>query len=159
MANTYTQLYIHYVLTVQFRRDLIREEFREEVEKYICAIASNLKQKVYAIYCMPDHTHIIISRKPDISDSDLMRLLKSNSSKFINEKFELPKVFRWQEGYSAFSISPHALDSRIKYVRGQKEHHRKESHEDEYIRLLKAHNIEFNHQYLFDKEKDSPHPQ
>lgn len=159
MANTYTQIYIHYVLTVQFRNEMIRDEFRLEVEKYICGIATNLKQKVYAIYCMPDHTHIIMSRKPDISDSDLMRLIKSNSSKFINEQFELPRVFRWQEGYGAFSVSPHALDSRIKYVHGQKEHHSKESQEEEYIRLLKEHHIDFNPQYLFDIEKSIPNPQ
>jgi putative transposase len=154
MANTYTQIYVHYVLTVQFRREAILEEFRQEVEKYICGIATNLKQKVYAIYCMPEHTHILISRKPNISDSDLMRIIKSNSSKYINEQFDLPREFRWQEGFGAFSVSPHALDSRIKYILGQKEHHKKETHEEEHVRLLKEHHIDFKPQYLFDNENE-----
>ena len=68
-------------------------------------IITNKKQKLYAIYCMPDHTHIFISIKPDISISDLVRDIKANSSSFIKEKKLVNKLFSWQEGFGAFSYS------------------------------------------------------
>jgi len=150
MANTYTQLFAHYILTVKFRRKAIDEEIRNEIEKYICGIAKKYNQKVFAVYCMPEHTHILISRKPDISDAKLMQLIKCNSSKFINEKLRPSKLFRWQEGYGAFSVSPRDVDRNVRYILGQREHHQKEILEDEYKRMLKEHNIEFEAKYLFD---------
>src|SRR6476661_8398223 len=102
MANTYSQIYIQIVFTVKGRENLIKESFREELQKYISGIIANRNQKLFAIYCMPDHVHILISIKPDIAISDLVRDIKANSSSFIKEKGFI-KNFSWQEGYGAFS--------------------------------------------------------
>ena len=73
MANTYSQIYVQFVFAVKGRKSFIKETFREELQKYFSGIINNKKQKLYAIYCMPDHTHIFISMAPDIAMSDLMR--------------------------------------------------------------------------------------
>ncbi len=86
MANTYHQLYIQIVFAVKGRKSFIKESFREELQQYISGIITGQKQKLYAIYCMPDHTHIFVSINPDISISDLTRDIKSNSSSFIKDK-------------------------------------------------------------------------
>ncbi len=86
MPNTYSQLYIQIVFAVKGRKSLIREEFREELQKYISGIILGQKQKLMAIYCMPDHTHIFLSIKPSIAISDLVRDIKSNSSSFLKDK-------------------------------------------------------------------------
>ncbi len=86
MPNTYSQLYIQIVFAVKGRQSLIKEEFRDELQKYISGIIKEKKQKLYAIFCMPDHTHILVSIKPDIAISDLVRDIKANSSSFIKEK-------------------------------------------------------------------------
>ena len=104
MPNTYSQLYIQIVFAVKGRKAFIKESFREELQKYISGIIAEKKQKLYAIYCMPDHTHILVSIKPDIAISDLVRDIKSNSSSFIKEK-EFVKDFSWQTGFGAFSYS------------------------------------------------------
>jgi putative transposase len=103
MPNTYSQLYIQIVFAVKGRQNFINESFRIELQKYMFGIIDGKKQKLYAIYCMPDHTHIFVSIKPDIAISDLVRTIKSNSSSFIKEK-HFAKNFAWQEGFGAFSF-------------------------------------------------------
>ena len=84
MPNTYTQLYIQLVFAVEGRRNLIAEKNREELEKYICGIITKNRSKPLAIYCNPDHVHVLIGLHPSTSVSDIAKLIKTNSSKWIN---------------------------------------------------------------------------
>ncbi len=99
MANTYTQIYIHTVFAVRGRLNLIRNENKDELYKYITGIIRNNKQKLIAINGMPDHIHILIGLKPTMCLSDLVRDIKANSSKFINEKKWFDGRFEWQKGF------------------------------------------------------------
>ncbi|MFN8397135.1 MAG: IS200/IS605 family transposase [Bacteroidia bacterium] len=132
MAGTSTQLHIHFVFAVKYRRNLIREDFRDELEKYITGIAQNRKHKMLAIYCMPDHAHIFVGKHPNQSESDLVRDIKSNSSAFIRES-GWAKEFAWQHGYGAFSHSHSQVQTVINYIRNQPTHHKKESFKKEFI--------------------------
>jgi putative transposase len=85
MANTYSQIYIQIVFAVKGRQNLIAKEKREELHKFITGIVSNRGQKLFAIFAMPDHVHILVSISPSISISDLVRDIKAGSSKFIND--------------------------------------------------------------------------
>ena len=150
MANTYSQLYIQIVFTVKGRESFIKETFREELQKYMAGIIANKKQKLYAIYCMPDHTHILVSIKPDITISDLTRDIKSNSSSFIKEKKFVTSTFSWQEGFGAFSYSKSQAKDVVTYILNQPEQHQKKSFKDEYIDFLNKFEIEYNEKYLFE---------
>ena len=99
---------------------------------------------------MPDHVHILVSIKPDIAISDLVRDIKANSSKFINEQNWFPKEFRWQPGFGAFSHAQSTLDRVINYIKNQKTHHEKTTFKQEYISLLEQFEIEYKDAYLFD---------
>jgi len=150
MPNTYCQIYIQIVFAVQYRENAIKQEFKEELQKYMGGIIANRNQKLYAINCMPDHTHILVSMKPSISVSDLTRDIKAASSGFINEKEWLKNKFNWQEGFGAFSYSPKHIDYVVKYILNQEEHHKKKTFKDEYLHLLRKAEIEFNDAYLFE---------
>lgn len=150
MANTFTQMYVQIVFAVKGRQHLISESHREELEKYICGIINNNKSKPIAIYCNPDHTHILIGMNPAVSLSDLVRDIKANSSRWINQKRWITGQFRWQEGYGAFSYSKSHLDKVIDYILKQPEHHVKRSFKEEYLELLRAYEIEFEEKYLFE---------
>jgi len=150
MPNTYSQLYIQIVFTVKERQNLIKEEFRIELEKYISGIISNLHQKLYAIYCMPDHVHILVSIRPDIKISDLVRDIKANSSRVMNERIIKNGKFQWQEGYGAFSYSKSSLENVVNYILHQPEHHKKQTFRDEYLELLKRFEIDFKSECLFE---------
>ena len=150
MANTYSQIYIQIVFAVLGRQNFIKEHFREELQKYISDIISKKKQKLYAIYCMPDHTHIFGSLKPDISISDLTRDIKANSSSFIKEKKFVNSLFSWREGFGAFSYSKSQATKVVNYVLNQPEHHKKITFREEYIGFLNKFEIEYNEKYLFE---------
>jgi REP element-mobilizing transposase RayT len=150
MANTYTQLYTQIVFAVKGRENLIREEKRQEIEKFMCGVINNRKSKVLAIYCNPDHVHILISFNPTISLSDLTRDVKATSSAFINEKKWLRGTFRWQDGFGAFSYSKSQIDQVAKYILDQAEHHKRKSFREEYLNLLKKNDIYYEEKYLFE---------
>lgn len=99
---------------------------------------------------MPDHVHILIGMKPNISISDLVRDIKAASSKFINESKWINGKFNWQEGYGAFSYSKSHLDNVIKYILNQEEHHKKQTFKEEYHSFLEKFEIEYDEKYLFD---------
>ena len=149
MANTYTQIYIQAVFAVQSRQNLISKDHKEELHKYITGIIRNKKQKLIAIKSMPDHIHIFIGMRPSIALSDLIRDIKSNSSSFINEKRWFRGKFNWQEGFGAFSYGHSQIDAIIKYIQNQEKHHAKKTFKEEYLKMLKKFNIEYDDKYLF----------
>ena len=150
MANTYTQIFLHVVFSVKGRQNLIQKIWRDELYKYICGIVNGKKQKIYAIGGVADHIHILVSIKPDITISDLVRDIKANSSKWINDKRFVVGKFKWQEGFGAFSYAKSQLDAVISYINNQEQHHKKQSFRDEYTELLQKFNIEYDEKYLFD---------
>ncbi|MEI6898363.1 MAG: IS200/IS605 family transposase [Bacteroidota bacterium] len=150
MANTYTQMYVQIVFAVKGRANLIQEQHRIEIEKYICGIILNKKSKPLAIYCNPDHVHIFIGINPLSSVSDLTRDIKANSSKFINENKWATRKFNWQNGFGAFTYSKSHIDRVVQYILNQPKHHGRNSFKKEYLCILKNLNIDYDDQYLFE---------
>ena len=150
MPNTYSQLYIHLVFAVKYREYLIQSTWKEELYKYITGIINNSKQKLYIINGMPDHIHILVSISPDVLISSLVRDIKTNSSKFVNEKGFSKHKFQWQEGFGAFSVSQSQVQTVVNYIKNQEEHHTKTTFKHEYIELLKRYEIEYDEKYLFE---------
>lgn len=150
MPNTYTKLYVQIVFAVKGRENLISESIRERIEKYITGIIQNKHHKLYAIYAMPDHVHIFMSMRPDLSVSDMVRITKSETTKFINDHRLVAGKFSWQEGFGAFSYAESQIDSVVKYILHQPEHHKKMNFRNEYLTFLQRFNIEYDEKYLFD---------
>lgn len=150
MPNTYTQLYIQIVFAVKGRQSLISKNNREELHKFITGIIKNREQKLLSIFCMPDHIHLLVSIKPSVSISDLVRDIKAGSSKFINEQNWIKGKFSWQEGFGAFSYSRSQIDNVTNYILNQEKHHKKKSFQEEYIDFLEKFEVEYDSKYLFE---------
>jgi len=150
MANSFTQLYVQMVFAVKNRQSLILPQNRVKIEKYICGIAFNIKCKPISIYCNPDHTHILLSIKSVCCVADAIRDIKSFSSRYINENRLTDNHFEWQTGYGAFSYGQSQIDKVKAYISNQQNHHNRQSFKDEYIALLKAFEIDYVDNYLFD---------
>ena len=151
MPNTYTQIYIQLVFATKGRENKIRSEFIDEIEKYITGIFTNKEQKIISIYLNPDHIHIFFSYKNlKISIPDLVKVVKTGATNFINEKKMVRGRFSWQEGYGAFSYAKSQKDAVTKYILNQEEHHKKRSFREEYLDLLNKFEIEFKDEYLFE---------
>ena len=149
MADTYTQLYIQFVFAVQNRKSLIHPEWESELHKYITGIIQNKSHKMIAINGMPDHLHMFIGFQPVDHMSELIKVVKGESSKWIKERGLVKQGFRWQEGYGAFSYSRSHIDRVYHYIQNQKEHHKKKTFRQEYIELLEKFNIEYDERYIF----------
>lgn len=149
MANTYTQIHIHIVFAVKYRRALICESWQTELYKYITGTIQNQEHKVLAINGVENHIHILVGLRPIQSVSNLVKSIKENSSKWINKKRLANSRFHWQSGFGAFSVSPSDLDRVIRYILNQKEHHRKKCFKQEYDLLLRKEGIDFDDKYTF----------
>ena len=151
MANSYIQIYIQFIFAVKGRQNLIHSSKREALQRYISGIIKNNNQKLLAIYANPDHIHLLIGfNSLNFKISDFVRDIKANSSRFINEEKWLYEKFNWQEGYGAFSYSKSSVDSVVKYILNQEEHHKKKTFRNEYLGLLEKFEIEYDQKYLFE---------
>lgn len=149
MANTYTQVYIHTVFTVKNRISLIRQEWREELYKYITGIVQNNGHKLIAINGMPDHLHLFVGMNSSQSLSELMQDVKGDSSKWIHQKGFIKGKFEWQSGYGAFSYSISQIDPVVKYINNQEQHHKTRSFIEEYLDFLKKFKVPYDERYIF----------
>ena len=149
MANTYTQIYMHVVFAVSARACVIRPERKEELQKYMSGIVSGQKQKLIAVHCMPDHTHILLGMKPDAALSSVVGKIKSGSTNHINEQRWLGCRFSWQEGFGGFSVSHSHVPRVAQYIANQERHHRRKSFQREYLDFLERHQIPHDERYLF----------
>jgi putative transposase len=149
MANTYTQIYIQAVFSVQERGCVIRNSWKNELHSYITGIVQNNGHKLLAINGMPDHVHILFGMRPNQALSDLMMQVKRDSAKWINDNRLARGRFAWQEGYGAFSYSKSDVDAVIDYIRSQEQHHRQKSFIEEYNFFLRTFDVVFNERYTF----------
>ena len=150
MANTFSKVLLHIVFRVGAPNISIEETNRILVEKYITGTVTKIGQKLLAIYCNPDHIHILVGFKPNINISDLVSRVKVSSTKYINDNGLCSSHFRWQSGFGVFSCSQKDLTILLDYVRNQAQHHRKESYPSEIVRLLEENQVEYEERFLFD---------
>lgn len=149
MANSYTQLYIHFVFAVKHRQASIADEWEDRLQKYITGIVQGNGHKLLAINNMPDHLHLFVGLNPKQSISELMKLVKGDSSEFINKEGFTQRKFQWQDGYGAFSNSRSQIDGVVKYILNQKEHHSKKTFREEYLEILKDYAVDYDEKYIF----------
>ena len=150
MANTYTQINIHAIFSVKGRENIITNNFRDDLFKYISGILKNQKQFSLAVNGYKDHVHIFFELNPTFALSDLVGIVKANSSKWINNNNFVPGHFEWQSGYGAFSYSKSQRNRVINYIMNQEKHHKEKSFKEEYLALLKKFDIQFKDEYVFE---------
>jgi REP element-mobilizing transposase RayT len=150
MANTYTQINIHAVFSVKGRHNLLTEDFRDDLFKYISGILNNLNQYSLAVNGYLDHVHMFFELHPTSAVADILEVVKTNSSKWINKNQFVNGKFSWQKGYGAFSYSRSQRDNVIQYIMKQEEHHKKRTFQEEYLDLLKKFEIPFEDRYVFE---------
>lgn len=148
---TYSQIHIQLVFAVKFREALIQKDWKEELYKYITGIVQNNNHKLLSINGMPDHIHILIGLRPNQALSELVNQIKSNSSKWINDKHFLSVRFEWQKGYGAFSYGKSQISDVINYINKQEIHHQKKSFKEEYLDFLNKFGVEYNEEYIFNE--------
>lgn len=150
MPGTFTQLLVHIIFSTKHRQPWISPRIADRLYPYMGGIIRSEGGSLFEIGGAPDHVHLYLRWKADGSVSDLMRVLKSKSSKWVHETFAELDAFAWQEGYTAFSVSRSQEDAVRAYIRNQQAHHARRDFKGELQRLLEAHGVEFDERYLVD---------
>ena len=149
MSGTYTRLVYHIVFSTKLRLPLIHDELKPDLYAYIGGIVRAEGGVLLEANGVEDHVHLLIRLKPTACVADCVRLLKANSSKWMNEEKMQWRKFAWQDGYSAFTVS-RSQEPRVQaYIRNQVEHHRKCDYQSELLYLLEKHSVEYNEATLW----------
>jgi REP element-mobilizing transposase RayT len=151
MASTYTSLAYHIIFSTKYRKPTLTDAIRDETCRYIAGIIANKQGQLLETGGVEDHVHLLTTCSPQIALADLVRDIKANSSKWLHEE-KRQAGFAWQTGYSAFTVSRSQIDSVREYIRGQAEHHQRQSFEDELRTILRRHGIVVDEKYLFEDE-------
>jgi len=144
MADTYTKILVHCVFSTKNRQPLISEP--EKLWTYLRGIARNHGVDTLAVGGTANHVHMLIALPRSTTVSAIMRDLKANSSRHVNEK---QRGFAWQDGYAAISVSPSQVENVRRYIEMQDEHHAKRGFEAEYVTLLDKSGMQHSAEYVF----------
>ncbi|HRX87388.1 MAG TPA: IS200/IS605 family transposase [Phycisphaerae bacterium] len=149
MPSTYTQNYYHAVFSTKERAGLIAPDLEERLYPFLAGTARDLRCTLLAVNGAPDHVHVLMRYRADLSHSEMMQQLKGRSSKWINEEHLVRGHFSWQEGYGGFTVSRSVVPEVEAYIRRQKEHHQRTDFQSEFLELLRRHGIEFDPTEVF----------
>ena len=150
MPHNFTNLLTHVIFSTKDRVPTIKPELKADLHAYMGGIVRELKGKPVTVDGTHDHVHLLLWMPPTISISETMRVLKANSSKWVNQERSPKPTFAWQTGYGAFSVSHSSAPSVVKYIRGQEEHHKKVSFQEEFVSFLKKNGIEYDERYIWE---------
>jgi REP element-mobilizing transposase RayT len=151
MPHALAEIYVHIVFSTRDRVPFLSDRgLRTEMHGYLAGACRNQKCPALIVGGVEDHVHILCRFGRTLTVANLLKGLKQESSKWIKTKDESLRDFYWQEGYGAFSTIPDRLSALRRYIAEQEEHHKKESFKNEYRRLLKAYNVEYDERYVWD---------
>jgi REP element-mobilizing transposase RayT len=149
MSHTYSNLLSHVIFSTKDRRPLIDSEVKPRLLGYLNGIINESGGKVLSLNSVPDHLHMLWELPPTASLADSMRILKTNSSRWVRETWGPRKPFGWQTGYGAFSVSRSNVSAVARYIEEQESHHRKRPFEEEFVELLVKHGIDYDSRFVF----------
>ena len=151
--STYLGLHYHLIFTTKDRRPFIKPDQQPRLQEYLGGIVTSLDGKCRIAGGVEDHVHLLVSLKATHRLSDFMRELKKGSSIWFKETFE-SKMFQWQEGYAAITVSPSGRSDVTDYIRNQTEHHQKRTFREEFLRILKLAEIDYDPKYIEDDTRE-----
>ena len=150
MSQSLASILVHIVFSTKHRERIIADDIRDELHAYIGGIISNQKGTLLHAGSVEDHIHLLATHPRTCSPADLIEEIKTSSSKWIKTRGKQYAKFHWQGGYGMFSISPSHRPALEKYFDNQAEHHRKETFQDEFRRLCRKYEIEYDEKYVWD---------
>jgi REP element-mobilizing transposase RayT len=150
MAHTFTNLLVHAVFSTKGREPWLDGAVRPRLLPYMGGIVREAGANAVIIDGADDHVHLLLAITASIAVADLMRVLKTNSSRWVHETFPNLGGFAWQAGYGAFSVSESQRDALKQYIANQAEHHKHVTFQEEFRLFLRRHGIVFDERYVWD---------
>ena len=149
MGHTATNVLVHFIFSTRNRAPLIKPEMESDVHAYLGGIVRETGGVALVINGMPDHVHLLVRMPSTQSVADVARLVKTNSSRWVHEKWPQLREFAWQTGYGAFSVSESGQDAVRQYISHQQEHQATRSFQEEFVAFLKKNRVAYDERYIW----------
>lgn len=149
MPHSFSNLLIHAVFSTKDRIRCMDADRRSNLFPYIGGILRELGANSRIVNGTEDHVHVLFNLPVGLSVSECMRVVKTNSSRWVHELSSRKHGFGWQTGYAAFTVSASNEDAVFEYIRNQEQHHRRISFEEEFVALLRKHRVPFDERFLW----------
>jgi REP element-mobilizing transposase RayT len=150
MAQSLAKVYLHLIFSTKDRVRALPDDIRPALHDYMGGVLREADCSSVEINTEPDHAHVLFLLSRTATISNVVRDLKKGSTNWIREQHTQFRDFHWQHGYGAFSVSSSNVDVVSEYIRNQREHHQKQSFQDEFRTFLKKHEVEFDERYVWD---------
>jgi REP element-mobilizing transposase RayT len=151
MPRSLAQIYLHLVFSTKNRTPFLRDdEIRAATHAYLAGACKNLGCHALRVGGVADHVHLACRFSRNVTVADFLRDLKRESSKWLKVRSPDSRDFQWQEGYGAFSVSPSHVSALLEYIANQEAHHKKETFQEEFLRLLDKYGVEVDERFLWD---------
>ncbi len=150
MPQSLSQVIVHVVFSTKAREPWIDDSLDERLHAYLATVARDAGCVAYRVGGAGDHVHLAVSLPRTLTQADLVEKLKVASSLWLKKLDPRLAGFYWQRGYGMFSVSASGLDDLVKYIDGQREHHRVRTFQDEYREFLRRYKIEWDERYVWD---------
>ena len=150
MPQSLSSILIHLIFSTKNREPFLTPEIDTELYPYLASIFKAMNSSALIINGTSDHIHTLFSLSRVVAIASLVEEVKTESSKWIKTKGREFRNFYWQSGYGAFSIGQSQVSTVKRYIKGQKEHHRRVSFQDEYRKFLKVYEVDYDERYVWD---------
>jgi REP-associated tyrosine transposase len=144
MPQSLSKVILHIIFSTKNRDPFLDSDVRPRMHAYLATICRDLGAELVRVGGVADHVHILATLPRTVSQSQLVEQIKKASSKWIKELDPRYRLFFWQRGYAAFSVSPSQLEAVLQYIEEQQEHHRTRTFQEEYRELLRKHGVDFD---------------
>jgi REP-associated tyrosine transposase len=148
MPGAYCNLLYHLVFSTKDRRPLIDPKIKPRLREYVRGIVREEEGELLEFGGVADHVHLLVRLPSTRAVADALRMIKANSSKWVNEIVRHGPRFAWQEGYAAFTVSQSQVPRLLTYIGGQEKHHRKVDFRSELVALLRRNGVAFEDRFL-----------
>ncbi|MGK5091739.1 IS200/IS605 family transposase [Deltaproteobacteria bacterium TL4] len=150
MSQSLSKILLHLVFSTKNRIDMIPTELLHEVHAYLATVCRTQESEAFRVGGTGNHVHIACTLPRTLTVSKLLEEIKKSSSLWIKQRDARCSDFSWQAGYGAFSLGQSQLDSLIRYIDTQREHHQKMTFQEELLELLRKYNVAYDEKYLWD---------
>jgi len=150
MPQSLSNTLVHIVFSTKHRQHIIDEKIESQLFSYIAKICDDQNCKTIIVGGYSNHVHIFCALNRSVTQANLVRKIKSTSSKWMKSKGDKYANFYWQDGYAIFSVGRRHVEDLRRYILNQKNHHQKISFQDEHREVLKSNKIEFDENYVWD---------
>jgi len=150
VPQSLAQVLVHLIFSTKNREPVLADDIRPELHPYMATVLKGVNSPAILINSVEDHAHVLFHLSKNHALCDVIESVKKDSSKWIKTKGRTYRNFHWQSGYGAFSISQSNVAQVVKYIEGQKEHHRRRTFQEEFRAFLKRYRVPYDERYVWD---------